>query len=63
MQVSRRNFLQLAGLSTLGAVACNFFPEREFIAQSPSALPEDLVTGIDNWHAISNWARIRGISY
>jgi anaerobic selenocysteine-containing dehydrogenase len=51
MQVSRRNFLQLAGLSTLGAVACNFFPEREFIAQSPSEMPEDLVTGIDNWYA------------
>lgn len=51
MQVSRRNFLQLAGLSTLGAVACNFFPEREFIAQSPSELPEDLVTGVDNWYA------------
>ncbi len=41
----------LAGFSTLGAVACNFFDEREFIAQSPVQLPEDLVTGRDNWYA------------
>ena len=51
MRVSRRDFLRLAGFSTLGAVACNFFPDREFTAQSPVQLPEDLVTGIDNWYA------------
>ena len=51
MSVSRRNFLKLTSLSVLGAVACNFFPEREFISQSPVHLPEDLVTGTDNWYA------------
>jgi len=53
MLISRRNFLKLASLSTIGAVACNFFDENEFIAQSPVRLPEDLVTGIDNWYATS----------
>ena len=51
MLISRREFLKLASLSTIGAVACNFFDEEEFIAQSPVRLPEDLVTGIDNWYA------------
>ncbi|MBD48456.1 MAG: 4Fe-4S ferredoxin [Dehalococcoidia bacterium] len=51
MLISRRQFLKLASLSTIGAVACNFFDEEEFIAQSPVRLPEDLVTGIDNWYA------------
>ena len=51
MRVSRRDFLRLASFSTLGAVACNVFDEREFIAQSPVRLPEDLVTGRDNWYA------------
>lgn len=51
MKISRRNFLKLASFSTLGAVACNFFDEREFVSQSPVQLPEDLVTGRDNWYA------------
>jgi anaerobic selenocysteine-containing dehydrogenase len=51
MKVSRRDFLKLAGLSTFGAVACNIFPDREFQQQSPLRLPEDLVTGVDNWYA------------
>ena len=51
MKISRRNFLRLASFSTLGAVACNFFDEREFVSQSPVQLPEDLVTGRDNWYA------------
>ena len=51
MNISRRNFLKLASFSTLGAVACNFFDEREFVSQSPVQLPEDLVTGRDNWYA------------
>ena len=51
MKISRRDFLRLASFTTLGAVACNFFDEREFTAQSPVQLPEDLVTGRDNWYA------------
>ena len=51
MKISRRDFLRLASFSTLGAVACNFFDEREFVSQSPVQLPEDLVTGRDNWYA------------
>ena len=51
MKITRRDFLRLASFSTLGAVACNFFDEREFVSQSPVQLPEDLVTGRDNWYA------------
>ena len=51
MNLTRRNFLKWAALSTVGGVACNFFPERELTIQSPAALPEDLVTGLDNWYA------------
>lgn len=51
MKISRRDFLKLASVSTLGAVACNFFDDGEFISQSPVNLPEDLVTGRDNWYA------------
>jgi len=43
--------LKLAGLSTVGAVACNIFPDREFQEQSPLRIPEDMVTGVDNWYA------------
>lgn len=53
MPVSRRQFLKLAGLSSLGAVifkACGF-AEEEILVQSPVELPEDLVKGIDNWYA------------
>lgn len=53
MAFSRRQFLKLAGGSAAGAAvlaACR--PAvREFIAQSPVLLPEDLVTGVDNWYA------------
>ena len=51
MKVSRRDFLKWASLSAVGAVACNVFPEREMNIQSPTDLPEDLVTGQDNWYA------------
>ena len=51
MNLSRRNFLKLTGLSAAGAVACNFFDEREMTIESPVDLPEDLVTGTDNWYA------------
>ena len=53
MALSRRRFLKLVGGSTAGAAilaACR--PAvREFIQQSPHNLPEDLVTGVDNWYA------------
>ncbi len=53
MAFTRRQFLKLTGSSAAGAAvlaACR--PAvREFIAQSPVRLPEDLVTGVDNWYA------------
>ena len=53
MAFSRRQFLKLVGGSAAGAAvlaACR--PGiAEFIAQSPVRLPEDLVTGVDNWYA------------
>ncbi len=51
MNLTRRDFLRWASLSAVGAVACGVFPEREFDLQSPARLPEDLVSGEDNWYA------------
>ena len=53
MKFTRRNFLAWAGLSAVGAVACDVFGEgeRELKIQSPVAQPEDLVKGRDNWYA------------
>jgi anaerobic selenocysteine-containing dehydrogenase len=53
MKLTRRNFLAWAGLSAIGAVACEGFGIRhgEFDLQSPVSLPEDLVKGKDNWYA------------
>ncbi len=53
MKLTRRNFLAWAGLSAVGAVACEGFGIRhgEFDLQSPVSLPEDLVKGQDNWYA------------
>ena len=51
MNITRRDFLKWASLSAVGAVACNLFDEQEMTIQSPVALPEDLVTGKDNWYA------------
>ena len=51
MNLTRRDFLRWASLSAVGAVACGVFPEREFDIQSPARLPEDLVSGDDNWYA------------
>jgi anaerobic selenocysteine-containing dehydrogenase len=53
MKLSRRNFLAWAGLSAVGAVACEGFGirEGELSIQSPAMLPEDLVEGQDNWYA------------
>ena len=53
MALSRREFLKLGGGSGAGAAilaACR--PAvREFLAQSPVRLPEDMVSGVDNWYA------------
>jgi len=51
MKVTRRNFLKWASIASVGAVACNFFPDREMQMQSSVDLPEDLVTGRDAWFA------------
>ncbi|MBI4302030.1 MAG: molybdopterin-dependent oxidoreductase [Chloroflexi bacterium] len=52
-ELSRRQFIKIAGLSTLGASllgSCTF-SKVELLAQSPHQTPEDLVTGTDNWYA------------
>ena len=51
MNLSRRDFLKWSGIAAVGAVACNIFPEQEMQIQSPLDMPEDLVTGQDNWYA------------
>ena len=56
MPVSRRQFLKIAGISSLGAVifkACGFDAEENLV-ESPVNLPEDLVLGTDNWYASSS---------
>jgi len=52
MALSRRQFLQLSATSLGGALyaGCSF-PAKELLVQSPVRLPEDLVTGLDNWYA------------
>ncbi len=52
MKLTRRHFLAWAGLSAVGAVACEGFGirEGELSIQSPVSLPEDLVRGKDNWY-------------
>ena len=51
MKLSRRDFLKWSSLAAVGAVACDIFREGEMNIQSPVDLPEDLVTGKDNWYA------------
>ena len=53
MGLTRRQFLQWAGATGVGAVAFNGcrVPDHEIQVQSPVELPEDLVTGRDNYYA------------
>lgn len=53
MDVTRREFLRLAGASTVGAVlfaGCTI-PTRELLIQSPGQMPEEMVTGFNDWYA------------
>ena len=53
MGLTRRQFLTLMGGSAAGAVlfqACGV-PEEELLVEAPLEMPEDLVTGLDNWYA------------
>ena len=52
MALTRRQFLTLMGGSTVGAVvfqACGIPPD-ELLVESPVEMPEDMVTGLDNWY-------------
>ncbi len=50
MKLTRRNFLAWAGIAATGAIACDLFDD-ELRVQSPVDIPEDLVSGRDNWYA------------
>ena len=53
MALTRRQLLKFSGLGLLGAVVfagCRI-PDREFIAESPVMIPEDLVRGDDVYYA------------
>ena len=53
MGLTRRQFLKWAGATSIGAVVFNGcrVPDHEIEIQSPIQLPEDLVTGRDNYYA------------
>jgi len=53
MGITRRQFLRWSGVSAVGAVVFNGcrIPEEELQVESPVDMPEDLVTGTDNWYA------------
>ena len=53
IELTRRRFLALLGGSAASAVvfqACGV-PPREMLVQAPLEMPEDMVTGLDNWYA------------
>lgn len=53
MRLTRRQFITGVGGGALGAVlaaACGV-PEDELLMQSKVGMPEDVVTGLDNWYA------------
>jgi len=53
MKLTRRQFITGVGGGALGAVlaaACGI-PEDELLMQSKVGMPEDVVTGLDNWYA------------
>ena len=53
MALTRRQFLTLTGGSAAAAVifqACGV-PEDELLVQAPLEMPEDMVTGLQNWYA------------
>ncbi len=53
MGLTRRQFMALFGGTAVSAVAfqaCGI-PEHEMLIQSPLEMPEDMVTGLDNWYA------------
>ena len=53
MAITRRKFMTVVGGSAAGAVvfqACGV-PADELLVQAPVEMPEDLVTGLDNWYA------------
>lgn len=53
MGLNRRQFLKWAGATGIGAVVFNgcMVPDEEIQVQSPLQMPEDLVTGRDNYYA------------
>ena len=65
MPLNRREFITLMGGSAGAAVlfqACGL-PEKELLIDSPIEMPEDMVTGIDNWYATVShqWPASEGI--
>ena len=62
MDLTRRQFLTLMGGSAtaVAAAACGV-PEKELLVQAPLEMPEDLVTGLDNWYATIDRQNRNGI--